>query len=92
MEILVMPLRKGDVRLASIYRTVFESMPNLSMADVPPLIAEKAAVIRAEFKLSTPDSILIAATIENGGDLFITNESRLKQVENIEVAVLDDYV
>jgi len=91
MEILVMPLRKGDVRLASIYRTVFESMPNLSMVNVTPHIAEKAAGIRAKFNLSTPDSILLATTKESGGGLFITNEPGLKRVEEIEIAVLDDY-
>ena len=91
MEVLVMPLRKGEARLASMYRSVFESMPNLSMVDVTPAVAEKAASIRADFNLSTPDSILMATTEENGGDLFITNEPRLKRVENIEVAVLDEY-
>ena len=91
MEVLVMPLRKGEARLASMYRVVFESMPNLSMVDVTPAVAEKAASIRAECNLSTPNSILLATTIDSGGDLFITNEPRLKRVENIEVAVLDDY-
>ena len=91
MEVLVMPLRKDKAGIASMYRAVFESMPNLTMADVTPLIAEKAAGIRAEFNLSTPDSILLATTIENDGGLFITNESSLKRVENIEVVMLDDY-
>lgn len=86
-----MPLRKGDIGLASMYRTVFESMPNLTMPDVTSVVAEKAAGIRSEYGLSTPDSILLATTIEKGGDLFITNESRLKRVETIEVAVLDEY-
>ncbi|MBU4193713.1 MAG: PIN domain-containing protein [Actinobacteria bacterium] len=91
MEVLVMPLRKGDARLASMYRSVFESMPNLLMVNVTPVIAQKAAGIRAEFNLSTPDSILLATTIDNGSGLFITNEPRLKRVETIEVAVLDEY-
>ncbi|MBI2360494.1 MAG: PIN domain-containing protein, partial [Deltaproteobacteria bacterium] len=54
--------------------------------------AEAAALIRARYKLRLPDALQVAAAIQGGATLFLTNDGRIKKVEGIETAVLDDYI
>ena len=58
-------------------------------------MAEKAAELRAKYdgnglKLKTPDAIQIATGILNEAEIFLTNDTDLKQIEEIEVIVLDE--
>lgn len=92
MEVLVKPLKDGDSKLAVLYELMLRKMPNLTVVDVDVPIAIAAAGIRAKHGFRSPDSILLATTMENGGDAFITNEPRLKRCESIEVLVLGDYL
>ncbi len=92
MEILVKPLRDGDTRLATAYEVLFRGMPNLEVYEVSIPVALKAADIRARNGLRSPDSILLATTVMNGGDVFITNEPKLKRFQDINVLVLGDYL
>jgi hypothetical protein len=39
-----------------------------------------------------PDALQIAAVLEADASLFVTNDRRLSQVEEIHVLLLDDYV
>jgi len=55
------------------------------------LIAEKAAELRANYGLRTPDALQIAIAIENNGTLFITNDKGLEKIKEVEVLVLDNY-
>ncbi len=55
------------------------------------VIAEKSAELRSKYSLKTPDAIQIAAGIENSASLFITNDERLKGIDEIEVLALSDY-
>ncbi|MEW6607058.1 MAG: PIN domain-containing protein [bacterium] len=50
-----------------------------------PIIAEKAAELRAQYGITTPDAIQFAIGIENNGTLFVTNDKNLKKIKEIEV-------
>ena len=65
---------------------------NFSLYPVDALIAEKAAVLRSRYGIKTPDAIQLAIAIENDATLFITNDKRLKNVSEIEVLVLQEYL
>jgi predicted nucleic acid-binding protein len=59
---------------------------------IDPIIAEKAAELRAKYGIKTPDAIQLAVGIENNGTLFITNDNALKRVNEINVLVLKEYL
>ena len=62
------------------------------MFDTDPLIAEKAAELRAEYGIKTPAAIQFAIAMENNATLFVTNDMDLKRVRGIEVLVLKEYL
>ena len=55
-------------------------------------IAVKAAKIRAEYGLKTPDSIFIATAIYESAQVFITNDIKLKKVSEIDFIILDEFI
>lgn len=89
-ECLVRPFEAGDITLLAKYRTVFKHFPNLAV--VPPIheVAEKAAELRAAYKIRTPDALQLAAALLNGASVFITNDGQLSKVAGIKIVVLDD--
>ncbi|MCP4349222.1 MAG: type II toxin-antitoxin system VapC family toxin [Desulfobacterales bacterium] len=91
-EVLTYPLRESDDELAAMYREFLSDSVNFTLYDLDPLIAEQAAKLRGKYGLRTPDAIQIATGIENGGTLFITNDKRLRRIEEIEIMVLEDYL
>jgi predicted nucleic acid-binding protein len=52
----------------------------------------KAAQIRARYQIRTPDAIQLAAAIEFGARVFLTNDDRLRKVTEIEVIVLERWL
>jgi predicted nucleic acid-binding protein len=64
MEVLVGPLRDGLAALADAYRGIF-SRRDFILHPMTAAIAERAALIRANFLLRTPDAIVIATAIEH---------------------------
>ena len=54
-------------------------------------IAEQAAKIRAKYKgVKLGDALQLASSIECGCNYFLTNDSRLKQVVEVNVVYLGD--
>lgn len=53
-------------------------------------IAERAAHLRAQYRLRTPDAIHIATAMIAGCDAFLTNDLNLKRVQEIRVLVLEE--
>ncbi|MGH7456023.1 MAG: type II toxin-antitoxin system VapC family toxin [bacterium] len=68
------------------------TLPNLLLSQLDEEIAVKAATIRADYKLKTPDAIQIAAAIVGGARLFLANDTIFRRVKEIEVVMLDDFV
>jgi predicted nucleic acid-binding protein len=89
-EVLVHPLRAGNVELARHYRDILFDQENLVTLPVSPAIAEVAAQLRAARNLRTPDAIQIATAIQGGATFFLTNDARLSGVPDLEVLVLDE--
>lgn len=76
-EVLIHPLRQGNVDLADSYRRILLHADNVDMLPVSPPIAEEAARLRAKYNLRTPDSIQIATAINAGATSFLTNDIKL---------------
>jgi len=91
-EVLTGAKRAGDAELVLRYRHIFSTFPNLDMFDVDMSVVEKASDLRAKYGLRTPDAIHIATALLNGAQAFVTNDAQLKQVAELDVLVLQDYV
>lgn len=89
-EVLVHPLRAGNIELAGQYRDILLNQENLLTLPVSPTVAETAAQIRATQNLRTPDAIQITTAIEAGATFFLTNDAPLSNVSNLTILVLDD--
>jgi predicted nucleic acid-binding protein len=82
-EILVKPIRDANLALEKQYKLLFTHFPNLSVVPVDNKVAERAAFIRGKYGMKTPDALVIASAIVAQADIFVTNDVRLEQVEEI---------
>ena len=64
------------------------TFPNLTWANLSIEIADLGAQLRAEYKLETPDAIILATAIHSGATGFIGNDLGLKKVMDLEILVL----
>lgn len=90
LEVLVHPYRKNDGELAGSYRDILLNSENMLIIPVVEEIAEKAAELRAEYDIKTPDAIQVATGLFGDASVFLTNDGELDKVEEIEVLVLDE--
>ncbi|MBW4608280.1 MAG: PIN domain-containing protein [Hassallia sp. WJT32-NPBG1] len=90
-EVLVYPLRQGNITLAQQYRDIlFNSQ--VTTIEVVSNIAETAAQLRANYNLKTPDAIQMATAINEGASFFLTNDGRLPSLPGLSVLVLDQLI
>lgn len=91
-EVLTQPLRKFRMDIVDKYRKFLLNSSSFIVYSIDTIIAEKAAGLRAQYGIRTPDALQIAVGIENNGSLFITNDKNLKNIKEIEVLVIGDYL
>lgn len=92
MEISVKPLREQRLAQANEYSTLVERIPNLTVVPIRQPDAWRAGVLRASYTLRPADALQISACIGYGADVFVTNDRRLRQINEIDVLVLSDYI
>lgn len=66
----------------------FFATPNLTILDVSPNIAIKAAQIKRDYGYRLVDSIQLATAIQAKAQVFITNDQKLKRCKDITVLML----
>lgn len=89
-EVLVMPIQTGHTQYQQEYRDMLLNTANITTQPVSAPIAERAAHLRARYRLRTPDALHIATALVAGCDAFLTNDLALKRVTEIQVLALDD--
>lgn len=89
-EVLVHPLRNGNVELALQYRNLLMNSQHLICRPVDAEIAELAASLRVKYQLRTPDALQIATAILANAEAFLTNDKNLKRVKELKVIIMDD--
>jgi predicted nucleic acid-binding protein len=87
MECQVGPLKANDPVLLAQYVTFFRS-PDVSVLTVSPNVCDRAAQIRAQYGFKPLDSLHLAAAVEHGCTLFLTNDAKLKSFPDIPVEIL----
>lgn len=92
LEILVKPKRQGNVQAVKDYIELITTFPNLQLWGLSVPIADKAADLRVQYNLKTPDALQIATALMHGATGFITNDTGLRRVTDLTVLLLDDAV
>ena len=92
LEVLVHPFRRGDAALAQQYRDILLNAQGLSTISLSQAVVERAAQLRAAYNVRTPDAIQIATAIHSGASYFLTNDTRLPSLPDVEVMVLEQVV
>jgi predicted nucleic acid-binding protein len=93
-ELLVQPFTIGQKdRIAAIERFLF-SLPNTEIKSPDYPIAREAARLRSKYRVRTPDALLIATSINEKADAFITNDGGLRALrdEGLTILVLADFL
>jgi predicted nucleic acid-binding protein len=92
-EVLAKPMKIGDEKLVDRFAEFLKYGRNFTLIEISEKIAERAGRLRGRYtELRTIDAVQLASAIENGIEIFITNDKKLKKVDEIKVVVLDDYV
>lgn len=92
LEVLVKPLRNNRIDLVDKYTEILTSAKGLDICDLNVEVAKEAATLRARYNLKTPDSIQMATAKVYLADYFITNDSHLKSVTEINGLTLSELV
>jgi predicted nucleic acid-binding protein len=92
LEVLVLPMRKNETRLVEEYQSILCNSRSIDIFDLTIEIAKSAAGFRAKYGLKTPDSIQLATAVYYSADYFLTNDIRLKSVNEIEILILDELI
>ncbi len=58
--------------------------------DLP--VADRAASLRARYRLRTPDAIQLATALQARADVFLTNDRDLQRVEEVPVLLIEECV
>lgn len=89
-EVLVQPMLRQQVLLQQEYRDLLLHGINFKTWAISANIAERAAELRAKYRLRTPDALQLATVIEAGGQAFLTNDTGLRRVTELPVLVLGE--
>ncbi len=92
-EVLTKPVAMKRNDLVKDFIDFLSNKENFNMIEISSKIAESAGYLKGKYSaLKTIDSIQIAAAIFFDIDVFITNDIRLKNINEIEILILKDYL
>lgn len=89
LEVLVVPYRAGDLRLAARYELLLTGSRGLHLIDPDRSQLRTAAQLRALYRLRTPDALQIAAALTAQCQTFVTNDRDLPDIPGLRVVQLD---
>lgn len=93
LEVLPKPIEKGREDLAEKFAEFIKHGKNVLLIHIDPDIAEKAGKLKGQYTfLKSMDAIQIGTALETGCELFITNDTELTKIKEIEIIVLKDYI
>jgi predicted nucleic acid-binding protein len=87
LECLVQPLRQNNAVVEADFETFF-ALANIVHVPLTSAVYRRAARIRAVHRFQLADSLHLAAAIEGGCGLFLTNDHRLRVFPDIPIEVL----
>lgn len=91
-EILTGPYSAGNVKRARMQYAILSRYPTLQWIPPDLAIAHRAARLRAQYRLRTPDAIQASTALHLGVLGFITNDPIFKRLDGFETLLLDDLI
>ncbi len=91
LELLVQPYRDQKQELAQKIFALAGTYPTLEWVPMSIDIVDRAAELRARYRLSTPDAIQLATAIGSQAACFYGNDRSLRRVKDIECFIVDDF-
>ena len=92
LEVLVVPYRAGDTRLAQRYEILLTRSRNVRLVDMDRHQLRAAAQLRATTGVKTPDALQIVSALTAGCRTLVTNDRRLPEVPGLRVVQLSSYL
>ncbi len=92
LEVLVQPYRTGDDEKRAALSALLASFPGMTWIPLDLTVADRAASLRARYRLRTPDAIQLATALHAGADIFLTNDRDLRRVQEVPVLLIDECV
>jgi predicted nucleic acid-binding protein len=92
LEILVVPIRAGNLSLAERYESILSNSRGLGLVDLDRPLVRLAAQIRSLEGLKTPDALQVAAALRAGCTTFLTNDRKIPAIGGLQVLQLRDYL
>ena len=86
MECRVKPLTENKESLLADYDKFF-SQSAIEIVELSRRVLERAAHIRSQYNIKTPDAIHLGAAIISKCDIFLTNDRKLERFEDIRITV-----
>ena len=90
LEVLVRPYRRLDMERVADYYALLSTYPNLEWIAPTLEIAGRAARLRAEHNLGTPDAIQAATALTAEASGLISNDITFRRLHELDVLILDD--
>lgn len=91
IEVIVKPLALNRIDIARKYEILIKNFPNLHIVDLDHESAHKAALLRAQYQIKPADALQIAACMQNGAEIFITNDQRLEKLRSLmDILILSE--
>jgi len=88
LECLVKPVRDRNAPMIERYRSFFTT-GDLNIAEIAPLVIERALLLRADNGLRTPDAIQAASALTLPEPaIFVTGDSGFSRVSNLTTHII----
>lgn len=93
-DFVTKPFADGKVAEVERFKRFLSSL-SIQVLTVTYEIAERAGKLRSQYpSIRTPDALIVATALENGCNIFVTNDKNLKKLEacGLTVIILEDFV
>ena len=91
LEVLVVPYRAGNTRVAKQYERLLTGSRGVQLIDLNRDQLRAAAQLRAVTGAKTPDALQLVAALSGGCKAFVTNDRRLPSIPGLQIVQLSSY-
>lgn len=87
---MVQPIKLNQLALEVQYEKILTTSAHIDIYVIDIEVSKRAAKLRADYNLKTPDAIQIATGIENNADFFLTIDLDLKRLTEIKILTMEE--
>ena len=92
VEVLTGPLKAGGRSLAARLERALVHGPWLELVPISRAVLVRAAELRAQYGVKTPNALHLATALLRNCGVFVTNDRRIPDIEGIQIVRLKEFV